>query len=163
MRSFEATAVLNGSRDAVWAFVTDPWRHPEWFDATRAVTYVSDDPIGLGTTYRERAALGPVAETVEWTVTGWEPPILLVVEGRPLAHSVAVALELRPAAGGTELRMQTVVGPPRGVGRAGAALLGLVAPALAASSRRSVRRAKAAFESGTDGTTRTGGASDGSR
>jgi len=47
------------------SFLTDARRHPEWFDATQAVTDASDGPIGLSSTYRERAALGPITVTAE--------------------------------------------------------------------------------------------------
>lgn len=151
MSSHETTVVLDGTPDAVWAFATDPWRYPEWVSSTRTVTFVSDDPVGLGSTFRERSRLGLLSLRREWTITGWEPPTCQVRESRPLGAAVVVTLELRSVAEGTELRLLTVVRPPRPLGPFGRFVDRLIGPAVATQSRRTARRAKAVFECGVDG------------
>jgi uncharacterized protein YndB with AHSA1/START domain len=69
-------------RAAVWAFVSDSERIPEWFEEIESVEQESDGPPGLGTVVRYTVDPGHRSGTM--ATVEWEPGSKLEWDGPPL-------------------------------------------------------------------------------
>ncbi len=72
MREIVERTTLAAGAAAVWSFITDPERFPEYVDGYAHGTVRSPHPVGLGARYEWYGQLGPVKlrsieEIVEWT------------------------------------------------------------------------------------------------
>ena len=106
----------------VFAYLTDPRRLHEWQPRTTSVEVEGDEPVGVGTRFREtRQILGrDIEQTVE--VSEYEPPRrfgLRIVDG-PL--KVDGAHELEPRGSGTRIHV-VAAGEPTGAARLGGPLV----------------------------------------
>jgi uncharacterized protein YndB with AHSA1/START domain len=70
-------------RAAVWAFVTDAERLPEWLEEFESAHQVSEGPPGVGTIVRYTIKQGHRSGTVE--TVEWEPESRMSWDGPPLA------------------------------------------------------------------------------
>lgn len=69
-------------RSAVWAFVSDPERAPDWLGEFESAHQDSDGPPGVGTVIRYTIQPGNRSGT--YTVVEWEPGRRLAWDGEPL-------------------------------------------------------------------------------
>ena len=69
-------------REAVWAFITDPARSPDWIDEFVESHQVSPGEPRVGTVVSYTIEPGPRTGTME--VTEWDPPRRMAFEGPPL-------------------------------------------------------------------------------
>ncbi len=67
---------------AVWSFMNDVARLPEWVSEFRAVRQESDGPPGLGAVVRYTLRSGERSGT--WEVVEWDPPRRVAWDGPPL-------------------------------------------------------------------------------
>ena len=70
---------IAASRAAVWTFITDPERLPDWFEEIESAHQESDGPPGLGTVTRYVLQPGHRSGTME--VVEWEPESKLAWDG----------------------------------------------------------------------------------
>jgi uncharacterized protein YndB with AHSA1/START domain len=77
-----AEVEIAASRAAVWAFISDPERLPEWFEEFESAHQESAGPPGLGTIVGYTIAQGHRSGTFE--TTEWEPESKLSWDGPPL-------------------------------------------------------------------------------
>ena len=70
-------------RQAVWEFIADPERLPEWLDEFVSAHKVSDGPPGVGTITSYTIRPGPRTGTTE--LVEWDPPRRLAWDGPPIA------------------------------------------------------------------------------
>jgi uncharacterized protein YndB with AHSA1/START domain len=69
-------------RPAVWSFVSDAERLPEWLGEFEAAHEESDGPTGVGTVVRYTLKSGHRSGTFE--IVEWDPPRRMAWDGRPL-------------------------------------------------------------------------------
>ena len=70
-------------RLAVWSFISDAERTPEWLGEFESVSQESEGPIGVGTVVRYTLAPGRRSGTYE--IVEWDPGHRLAWDGPPLA------------------------------------------------------------------------------
>jgi uncharacterized protein YndB with AHSA1/START domain len=82
--TIEATveAEIAAPRAAVWEFVSDPERLPDWFEEFESAHQESPGPPGLGTVVRYAIRAGHRSGTFE--IVEWEPGSRLAWDGPPL-------------------------------------------------------------------------------
>lgn len=73
---------VEAPRDAVWAFISDPTRLPEWFSEFESAEQVSPGPPGLGSVARYTITAGGRSGTFE--TVEWDPESRLAWDGPPL-------------------------------------------------------------------------------
>lgn len=113
--SVEGSIFVHASQDALWAFLCDARRYPEWIPDTLAILSVQGEPMAPGSTYRERSRLlGPLSLPSDWRVTEFDPPRRQRHEGRMLGK-MAVTFEATPEADGARfgycLEWEVPLGP----------------------------------------------------
>lgn len=69
-------------REAVWEFVSDTERLPEWFDEIESAHQESERPPGVGTVVRYTLEQGHRSGTME--TVEWQPPSKLAWDGPPM-------------------------------------------------------------------------------
>jgi uncharacterized protein YndB with AHSA1/START domain len=99
----EVSVDIEASPEAVWGFVSDLRRIPEWIEDTLAMLSVEPEPAQQGTVYRERSRImGPLSQVTTWKISQFDPPRFQKHDGRvPMMASTSVSFGLEPAAGGT--------------------------------------------------------------
>lgn len=69
----ESSIQINAPAERIFAFISDVQRQPEWIGAVAAVSNVSDDTVGLGTTFELSLALMGKTARATQQVTRFEP------------------------------------------------------------------------------------------
>ncbi len=113
--SVEGSVLVRAPQDAVWAFLCNARRYPEWIPDTLAILSVDGEPLAAGSAYRERSRLlGPLSLPSDWRVTEFEPPHRQRHDGRMLGP-MAVTFEATPEGEGTQfgyrLEWEVPLGP----------------------------------------------------
>jgi uncharacterized protein YndB with AHSA1/START domain len=82
--SIEVTVEVEIERppSAVWSFINDVERLPEWIGEFKAARKESDGPDGIGTVVRYTIEPGDRSGT--WEVVEWDPPCRVAWDGPPL-------------------------------------------------------------------------------
>ncbi len=92
---------------AVWAFISDLQRYPEWIVGTKEMLSMSPMEVGVGTVYRERTQLGPSTSETTWRITTFRAPSVQVHEsGSAMLHAV-LTLTVEAEDSGTRLTHRT--------------------------------------------------------
>lgn len=107
--TFDARATIDAPPEAVWAFVSDPRRYPEWSVVTERMTEVEDGPVQEGTRYSEIGGLGPFTGVSEWVVTSFDPPRRQVHEGDDGTVLTVLTIEVDPIDGGESTRLHQTI------------------------------------------------------
>ena len=102
MAVFGETIEINAPPEAVWAFLSDANRYHEWVTVTDRMVEVPEEPMGVGTVYREYGGW-PVKSESTWRVTEFDPPNRQVHEGRSWPIRFLLSLQLEVIEGGTRL------------------------------------------------------------
>ena len=76
-------------RAAVWAFVSDPERSPDWLEEFESSHQESDGPPGVGAVIRY--TVGPGHRSGTYEIIEWEPGRRLAWDGEPLAWAGGAA------------------------------------------------------------------------
>ena len=106
MAHFELSTEINAPPQAVWDFISDLRRVPEWMTTTDEMLYISEGEIGVGTVYREKGGVGPLKSVSEWRITEFEPPRRQVHVGDLGVMKMNFALEIEPTERGTLIRQK---------------------------------------------------------
>ena len=103
----EASTTLKGPPDQVFALISQ-WDlfHDKVDPDIKAVTRVTDGPVGVGTRYREVMKPGPVAMTVHTEFTEFDPPNRLAFSGRGPGARVSGDVTVTPKNGSSDLRVR---------------------------------------------------------
>lgn len=105
----DASTTVEAPSEAVWAFVSDPARYPEWSVVTERMTHVDDGPVGVGTEYSEIGGLGPMTGESEWVVTEFDPPRRQVHEGDDGTVQTIMTIEIEPVGDGDSTRVHQTI------------------------------------------------------
>jgi len=107
MSRIEVSADIGASPKAVWDFVSNLRRIPEWIEDTLAMLSVEPEPAQLGTVYKERSRIiGPLSQVTTWKISQFDPPRFQKHDGRvPMMASASVSFGLEPSAGGTKFTL----------------------------------------------------------
>ena len=103
MPVFKATEYIDAPPQTVWDLICDLRRGPEYVDVMLELVFASDDPVKVGTVYRERSQIGPMKAETEWTITELDPPKHLVHVTRGSDLSATLTGDLEPQGDGTKL------------------------------------------------------------
>ena len=103
MPVFRTTRYIDAPPQLVWDLVCDLARGPEYVDVMIKLVSVSDDPIRVGTVYRELSQIGPSKSETEWTITELDPPRHLVHITRSFGFGATLTGDLEPHGEGTNL------------------------------------------------------------
>jgi len=101
MRRIEASIHIKAPPEAVFDFVSDLRRIPEYVDIVLEIFDIMEGPTRVGTRYRERAKPGLVEQLQEWRCTEFERPHNQVYEGRSPQMHLLLHKQMEPEAGGT--------------------------------------------------------------
>lgn len=101
MARIEESIHIQAPPEAVWKFVSDLSRIPEYIFFVREVFDISENPPSKGSTYKERAKPGPKESISEWTVAELEPYSRQVHVGTMPEMNATLTITLEPAEGGT--------------------------------------------------------------
>ena len=107
MSRIEVSVDIGASPEAVWEFVSDLRRIPEWIEDTRAMLSVEPESAQKGTVYKERSRIiGPLSQATTWTITEFDPPRYQKHDGRvPMMAATSVSFGLEPSATGTRFTL----------------------------------------------------------
>lgn len=103
MSRVEVSVDIAAAPQAVWDFVSDLRRIPQWIEDTLAMLSVEPEPAQLGTVYRERSRIiGPLSQVTTWTISEFDPPRFQKHDGQvPMMSSTSVSFGLEPSPAGT--------------------------------------------------------------
>ena len=101
MPTAQATIHIDAPPEAVFDFVADAPRIPEYVRFVHDVFEVSDQPPRLGTVIREHAKPGPMRVTTTWRIGEFERPRRQVWVGRQDDMEMTLTKLTEPEAGGT--------------------------------------------------------------
>lgn len=101
MQTVELKVDVDAPREAVWRFLEDVRRYPEWIHFVREVREVSEAAPRKGTRYVERAKPGPKESLYAWTITEWDPPRRQVHEHAGGEMQIRLVIDLAQRPGGT--------------------------------------------------------------
>ena len=107
MSRIEVSVDIGASPEAVWDFVSNLRRIPEWIEDTRAMLSVEPEPAQLGTVYRERSRIvGPLSQVTTWKITQFDPSRFQKHDGRvPMMAATSVSFGLEPSQAGTKFTL----------------------------------------------------------
>jgi carbon monoxide dehydrogenase subunit G len=111
MKQVVATAEIGATPEAVWEFMDDAARFPEWVEATDRVFDVSDGPMREGYVYHEVSGVPPFKSRSRWEVTRYDPPRHQLHIGRDGTATMAIDIRLEPTASGTRLTLAAGLRP----------------------------------------------------
>lgn len=103
MPRIEITEYIDAPPNAVWEFISDPHRWPEWVTVTEELISVSEEPVKEGTTYREFTQVGPSKSETEWTITEFDEPSIQVHETHETDMEAELTMRVEPSGDGTRL------------------------------------------------------------
>jgi uncharacterized protein YndB with AHSA1/START domain len=103
----EVSIDIQAPPEAVWDFVSDLRRIPEWIEDTLAMLSVEPEPAELGTVYKERSRIvGPLSQVTTWRITEFDAPRFQKHDGRvPMMASTSVSFGLEPSQAGTKFTL----------------------------------------------------------
>jgi uncharacterized protein YndB with AHSA1/START domain len=142
MGKISVETTINASPEAVFAYVADVAKHPEWGQHQNAAIKRGDDTVGVGTIYDTiNHQFGEQKETV--TVTDYVPGKLFGFDGLGVLGVAHHSFELTPAGSGTKLTKTMQVTKPKFLARLSAPMIALQQPK---ALREDLRRIKAHLE-----------------
>jgi carbon monoxide dehydrogenase subunit G len=74
MYKFEKSIVINRPQQEVFDYITDPAKGAEWQSGVSSGVWTSDDPPGVGSTFRSSARFLGRKMDSELEITEWDPP-----------------------------------------------------------------------------------------
>ena len=91
---------------AVWTFMSDLHRIPEWFVGTKEMLSISTEQVGAGTEYRELTQLGPSTSETTWRITTFRAPSVQIHESHSAVMNAVLTMTVEPEGSGTRLTYQ---------------------------------------------------------
>ena len=74
MIKVETSVLINQPIDKVYEFVTTPENDAQWYIGVESRDHTPGEPAGVGSTSKSEIRFQGVSMTVEWEVTGYDPP-----------------------------------------------------------------------------------------
>jgi hypothetical protein len=103
MRRVTASTVITTGPEPIWNLMSDPFRYPDFVDATERMVDVGHGEFGVGYVYKEYGGVKPFLGESEWRVTEFEPMRRQVHLGDDAKMRMPLAIELEPVDCGTKL------------------------------------------------------------
>ncbi|MDX1419567.1 MAG: SRPBCC family protein [Rubricoccaceae bacterium] len=100
MAEVSATTDIAAPPDTIWALLCDPRGYPELADPTDRMLSVPDEPMGVGSVYREVGGIEPFKGESTWRVTVFEPMRRQVHVGDDGSMTMDLHVEIEPTAAG---------------------------------------------------------------
>ena len=142
MGKISVETTINASPEAVFAYVADVEKHPEWGQHQNAVTRRSGGEVGVGTIYDTiNHQFGEQKETV--TVTDYSPGKVFGFDASGVLGVAHHSFEMEPAGSGTRLTKTMQVTKPRFLARISAPMIAMQQPK---ALKEDLRRIKARLE-----------------
>ena len=88
---------------AVWTFISDLDRIPEWVVGTKEMLSISTEEVGVGTEYRELSKFGPTTAETAWRITTFLAPSVQTHECRSALIDVVLTMTVTPEGSGARL------------------------------------------------------------
>lgn len=107
MPQVEFIEYIQAPPQAVWDFISDIRRGPEWVTVMKEVLFVSDGPIKKGSVYRERSQVAVSTSETEWHITEFDPPRRQVHETNEPMLQAVLTMEVTPDGDGARLLHRT--------------------------------------------------------
>jgi carbon monoxide dehydrogenase subunit G len=103
----ELSVDVGAPPEAVWDFVSDLRRIPEWIEDTLKMLSVQPEPAQQGTVYRERSRIvGPLSQVTTWKISQFDPPRFQKHDGQvPMMASTSVSMGLEPTQAGAKFSL----------------------------------------------------------
>ncbi|MGH8976147.1 MAG: SRPBCC family protein [Acidimicrobiia bacterium] len=117
----------------VFAFLEDVENNPKWLRGMKSCTWTSEPPVGVGSTYDQRAVFLGKEIVSSFVVTEHEPRKRVTIKTTKSSFPLTVTRTTEAVASGRTHVHETVEGDPRGFYRMAQPLLRLVV-------QRNVRR-----------------------
>ena len=80
MIKVETSVLINQPIDKVFEFVTTPENDAQWYIGVESRDHTPGEPAGVGSTSQSEIRFLGVAVTVDWEVTGYNPPYMIKVK-----------------------------------------------------------------------------------
>lgn len=75
MVKLENTVFINRSPKDVFDYINEPSNSPNYQSGTKSASWVSDGPIGVGSTWKATASVLGRELEAEMQITDWQPPL----------------------------------------------------------------------------------------
>lgn len=98
----ETSLEIDAPPEAVWSFISDLSRTPEWVTFTDEMLEVPNE-TEVGAVYREYGGVGPKKDESTWRVTAFDPPREQVHEGDLGVMRPTLTMRVEPTDGGSHL------------------------------------------------------------
>src|SRR5687768_13250119 len=96
MPTIEIDRIIDTPARAVWDFISDIEKAPEWVTVMQALLSTPVNPLTQGAVYRERSKIGPSVSETEWRVTRFDPPRVQVHECSEPTLKVELTMTVEP-------------------------------------------------------------------
>lgn len=116
----------------VFAFFADASNNPKWQDGMISCEWTSEPPIGVGSTYQQRARFLGRDVTSSFVVTDYEPGRLISIETTESTFPIKVVRIVEPTAEGTCQVAAEIFGGPDNW------FFGLIGPMIQKRAQKSV-------------------------
>jgi carbon monoxide dehydrogenase subunit G len=103
MPQIETIEDIQAPPQAVWDFISDLERVPEWVAVTKQMLHVSTPVVGEGTMYRELTQVGSRLVETTWHVTTFRAPHIQVHKHASATMDMVLTLTVTPKEDGTQL------------------------------------------------------------
>ena len=80
MIEVESSVLINQPIEKVFEFVTTPENDSQWYIGIESRDHTPGEPAGVGSTSQSEIRFMGVPVTVEWEVTGYDPPKMIQVK-----------------------------------------------------------------------------------
>ena len=80
MVKVETSVLVNQPMDKVFEFVTTPENDAQWYIGVESRDHTPGEPAGVGSTSQSTLRFSGVSVTVDWEVTGYDPPKMIAVK-----------------------------------------------------------------------------------
>ena len=131
---------------AVWTFISDLHRIPEWVVGTKEMLSISTEEIGVGTEYRELTHIGPSVSETTWRITTFRAPSVQTHECRSALMHVVLTMTVAPEGSGARFTHRTDARLLPGVRPLGWLMELIMRRKVASDMHRSLQQAKRIIE-----------------
>lgn len=80
MVKVETSVLVNQPIEKVFEFVTTPENDSQWYIGVESRDHTPGEPAGVGSTSQSTMRFSGVSVTVDWEVTGYDPPKMIKVK-----------------------------------------------------------------------------------
>ncbi|HSK91864.1 MAG TPA: SRPBCC family protein [Euzebyales bacterium] len=107
-----ATRVIARPADEVFAFLSDAANNPRWQRGMRSCAWTSPPPVGVGSTYRQRARFLGREVVSEFVVTAHEPGRSITIRSTGGSFPITVRRSVTPLSPGRSRVTAEIDGDP---------------------------------------------------